>query len=196
MRQNILTFFISLLFSVSCYAQKSKPAPRTGKMVFHSFNQFNLLYNSQGIDAGIQSVNGFQYHKTFGGIGAALDWYGLQSVPVFFDLRQEFKVGNARFFGYGDIGYNIAWNGDDVGRPGVSSEYKSDGGIYYDLGLGYLIPFNRKNAMVISGGYSVKEMREKYGFSPCGWPGQCDAMQYEKFNYRFQRITVKIGWRF
>jgi hypothetical protein len=196
MRLKIVFVFAAVAFAFNSYAQENNDPAKDRRFVFHSFNMLNLLYNSQGLNAGLQSVNGFQYRKTFAGIGAALDWYGLQSVPVFFDIRQEFKVGRARFFGYGNIGYNIAWTGNDVGRPGVASDYKSDGGIYYDLGLGYLIPFNRKNAMVISGGYSVKEMSEQYGFSPCGWPGQCATMQYEKFNYRFQRISVKIGWRF
>jgi hypothetical protein len=196
MRLNIVIVFVAAAFTLNGYAQENKAPAKDRRLIFHSFNMLNLLYNSQGLNAGLQSVNGFQYQKTFAGIGAALDWYGLQSVPIFFDLRQEFKVGRARFFGYGNIGYNIAWTGNDIGHSGISSEYKNDGGIYYDFGLGYLIPFNRRNAMVLSGGYSVKEMREWYGFSPCGRPGQCPTVQYEKFNYRFQRLSVKIGWRF
>ncbi len=197
MQKKLFVLFIAAFFVQVCSAQQQKDNPGNKKIVFHSFNMMNLLYNTQGLNAGLQSVNGFSFSGTFAGIGAGMDWYGIRSAPVFFDLRQEFKLGRARFFGYGNIGYNISWPGNSVGQPGFSSEYKSEGGIYYDLGFGYLIPFNGKNAMVISGGYSVKEMVEKYGFSPCSFsPGQCPAMQYERYDYRFQRLSLKIGWRF
>lgn len=196
MQNKIVSTVLAVFIMSFCVAQKQAKTPAHKRPVFHSYNTFNLLYNSQGLDAGFQSVNGFSIAGAFAGIGTGVDWYGIRSVPVFLDLRQAFRLGNARFFGYGNIGYNVAWPGNEDAHSNISSEYKSDGGIYYDLGLGYLIPFNRRNAMVISGGYSVKEMTERYGFSPCSWPGQCPTMSYEKYAYRFQRLSVKIGWRF
>ena len=164
--------------------------------MFRSFNTVGLLYNTESIHIGAQSVNGFSKKGTFIGLGAGIDWYGISSLPIFLDLRQQIKWGKNTFFVYGDLGYNIAWIDGDGGNQGLSSEYDNDGGLYYDFGAGYLIPFNGKNAMVLSLGYSVKEMKEWYGFSYCSWTGQCPSTSYEQFDYRFKRLSVKAGWRF
>ncbi|WP_336517418.1 hypothetical protein [Pollutibacter soli] len=171
----------------------SKPAKKV-KVNFASYNTFNLLHSVESVHAGLQTVNGVSINNTFIGAGVAIDWYGMRSVPMFADFRQVFNLGRATFFAYGDIGYNGPWYKKEPATMWGYSHQSTDGGIYYDIGAGYLIPFRKRNAMILSAGYSVKEMAKSYQQVGWGWPTEEDL--YEKFNYKYRRLSVKIGWRF
>ena len=138
--KKIVIFFAVIINMQAVFAQEGKSAFKKEKLVFRSFNTVGLLYNTESIHIGAQSVNGFSKKGTFIGLGAGVDWYGISSLPIFLDLRQQIKWGKNTFFVYGDLGYNIAWIDSDGGNQGFSSEYDNDGGLYYDFGAGYLIP--------------------------------------------------------
>lgn len=193
----VLSFALLLMISQMVRSQElksAKPEKRV-KVNYSSYNTFNLLHSVESVHAGFQTVNGVSLNNSFIGGGVAIDWYGMRSVPVFADFKQIFTIGRANFFVYGDLGYNFPWYIKEPATQWGYSHESTGGGIYYDIGVGYLISFRKKNAMILSAGYSVKEMSKTYkqsGWS--GWPMEEDL--YEKFNYDFRRLSVKIGWRF
>lgn len=193
----VLSFALLLVISLAARSQdlKSAKPERRVKINYANYSAFNLLHSVESVHAGFQTVNGVSLSNSFIGAGVAIDWYGMRSVPVFADVKQIFKIGRANFFAYGDLGYNFPWYKREQATQWGYSHERTDGGIYYDIGAGYLIPFRKGNAMILSAGYSVKEMSKTYKqMSWGGWP--MEEEHYEKFNYDYRRMSVKIGWRF
>ena len=114
----------------------------------------------------LQTVQGIRYGKWFAGIGAGLDYYHMRTIPLFLDIRREFfNKKNAPFL-YADGGYNFAW-----ARDRDKSEWSNisfDGGLFYDVGLGYRIgTASKQNGFLISAGYSFKYLRESHASQVC-----------------------------
>ncbi len=191
-----LILISSSFFQNTVLAQQPQPKKKMS-VSFASYNTFSLFNGYETIHAGFQTANGVLLDNTFIGAGAGIDWYGARSVPVFGELRQQIRIGKLWFFLYGDLGYNFPWDDSESGNQFFNTTDRySRGGLYYDIGAGYLIPFRKRNAMVLSAGYSVKESSEYYGYSPCSrGAGNCDVT-YEKYSYHYNRLIVKIGWKF
>ena len=193
--RNLLVTVCFLLIPFSLLAQHNNETTKT-KFRFGSYNSIVMYQGFRSFTAGFQSVDGFESKGFYGGAGVGVDFYGLRTIPVFFDLRKMIALGRQSFFVYGDIGFHIPWIPEDHGNRSWSSAYKSRGGLYYDIGAGYMKKFNKNHALVFSGGFTFKEMNEQYGFSPCSWPGRDCELVYESYNYRFNRWAFKVGWRF
>src|SRR5215467_547922 len=104
-------YFLTYLFvswAVTMNAQENKSVQSTNPKPQHAFqfrsiNQVGLLEGTDGGAFQIQTINGVQFRTWFLGIGVGIDNYRLRSVPLFVDLRKEFKVGTNYFFIYGGV---------------------------------------------------------------------------------------------
>ncbi|MGL6268837.1 MAG: hypothetical protein ACRC2O_12980, partial [Chitinophagaceae bacterium] len=181
---------VSFLFSQSQSLQ-----PKQKNTRFQSYNAIALITGEKGAGFGIQSVNGVQWKSFFIGAGVGFDFYGISTTPVFLDIRKTFGQGKNKFFAYGDAGYNIAWPGSSSANFN-SSFQEMDGGFYSDLGIGYLVGFGKRDALILSAGYTFKSLSDNLVAYPLCIPGVVCEPVTERYEYRFNRITIKAGWRF
>jgi hypothetical protein len=167
---------------------------------FHSINNVGLLEGETGSAFQLQTINGAQYKSWFTGIGLGLDFYRIRSIPLFADIRKDFGKGNNKLFVYADMGINFSWATDQQKTSYMQND-KFSNGFYSDLGLGYRVASGKKNALMLSLGYSYKKTVESYDQVYDG-PGliytltmQTDGSR-EKINYSLNRLALKIGWEF
>jgi hypothetical protein len=165
---------------------------------FHSINSLSLLNGENEVSGGLQSVNGFQKGNWFAGAGVGLDYYIHRSVPVFADVRYEFGKSKNKFFAYADAGVNFQWvenyvySGPIIFDGPIVNPGKFQDGFYTDAGLGYIVNFKNAGALVLSLGHSRKTLRQDITYTD--WrTGQSTT---DIYRYKFNRIAVKVGWRF
>ena len=189
-------FLMLLLISISMVSSAQK---KTCDLKFHSVNSLSLLNGENEVSAGLQSVNGLQRGNFFAGVGVGLDYYIHRSVPLFADLRYEFGKKKDKFFAYVDGGVNFAWVEDEVFNspivfdgPMETNSGKFHNGYYTDAGLGYIINLKKAGGLVLSLGHSRKTLREDFTYTD--WRTQQPTTDI--YRYKFNRIVVKIGWRF
>lgn len=185
----LLLFTMTSIFS---YGQKN-----TVTYKFHSFNSISFLNGDNEVSAGLQSINGFQIGSWFGGVGVGLDYYIHRSVPLFADFRYEYGKNKNKFYAYADGGVNFAWveryyNGNIYIFDGVNNSNKFNNGVYTDAGLGYLVDMKKGGALVLSLGHTHKSMTEIVKYRD--WRTQ--QWQEDIYRYKFNRIAIKVGWRF
>lgn len=191
MKHRYIFLQIFILISIISFAQK-----KSDNYKFHSINSLSFLNGENEVSAGLQSVNGFQKGNWFAGAGVGLDYYIHRTVPVFADVRYEFGKNRNKFFAYADAGVNFVWveevfNDEPIIWEGSSSS-KFYNGVYTDAGFGYSIAMKKAGAFVLSLGYSHKTLREDVTYTD--WRTQ--QLTTDIYRYRFNRIAVKVGWRF
>lgn len=164
---------------------------------FHSINNVGLLEGQAGSAFQLQTINGAQYKSWFAGAGVGLDYYRFRSIPLFIDIRKEFGKRDSKFFVYADAGIIFSW-GNDKQKMTYASDDKFSNGFYSDAGIGYKIAVGKKNSLMISFGYSFKNLKETY--SPSLFSYGIRALyvygQEEENSYSLNRINIKMGWRF
>lgn len=177
-----------LAFCVGTTSAQTKPG-------FRSQNYLGLIEGRAGSAFQFQTINGVQYGTWFGGLGAGLDWYLYRSMPVFLSLNKDFKAGNRTFFLSLDGGTNFAWEKrkSEWGEFEASKFYPR---FYGGMGIGYKAGLkNNKDAVIFSLGYSYKQLRErqtKYAYCynpPC-------QITYEYYDYKTNRVSLRLGWQF
>jgi|GEM_PF-148267 len=193
----------AILFVLSTRAQENKSAQPAGSkpkraIQFQSINQIGLLEGTDGGAFQIQTINGIEFRSWFLGIGVGIDNYRLRSVPLFVDLRKEFKVGTNYFFIYGGIGRNFMWPTNKqkqdyhVNAYGVS-DFKD--GLYYDFGIGYKVPLNNRIAVFISPGFSHKSTETTTASNQpviCPFAGPCYPNP-DTYKYALNRLSINVG---
>lgn len=185
---------IFILLSAFSFAQK-KPCD----IKFHSINSLSLLNGNNEVSAGLQTVNGLKKGNWFVGAGVGLDYYIHRSVPVFADIRYEFGKEKNKFFAYADGGVNFDWAEDYeyssgpiiFDGPGVDPGKFQDG-YYTDAGLGYIVNFKKTGSIVLSLGHTRKTSRQDVTYTD--W--RTGESTTDIYRYRFNRIALKVGWRF
>lgn len=169
---------------------------KTIKTVHAVFNLCcrGLLEGTAGPSWNLQTINGVNYKSWFAGIGVGLDYYNLRTIPLFVDFRKELLRKSKTPFLYADGGIHFDWLTTGQ-KPGWgSSEYNR--GFYYDAGAGYKFGFgNRRDALLVSAGYTMKTIREERVFiQQCVQPPCNPSKEY--YNYTFSRLSFKVGWQF
>ena len=180
-----------VLFFTLCIYQS---LPAQHKLALHSINLVGLQNGSSGSSLSLQSIASVSVKHSFAGIGAGLDLYKLRSIPLFVDLRQELGGKKRNLFLYGDVGYNLPWLTDE--QKNLQQQFNNDNmkaSLYYDAGFGYQIRFQR-DILLLSAGYSYKELKNRVGEYACPVMG-CGVVE-QTYRYRMPRIVVKAGWRF
>jgi hypothetical protein len=135
---------------------------------------------------------GLAYDRYFAGIGAGIDQYNFNSVPLFADWRMNF--GKARqVFLYTNCGYNFTYNNDGSNSPFFKTTDRFYGGFYMDAGIGYRIRLNSLHRLLLSAGYSQKNVNNKVGYTyPCTVPPCLEEIYI--YHYTLGRIITKLSW--
>jgi hypothetical protein len=160
---------------------------------FSSINQGGFLTGERGSSLLLQTINGVQYKTWFAGVGVGLDFYKTRGIPLFLDIRKNILNKASTPFIYMDGGIHFTWPTEK--DKGVNNTQKFNNGLYYDAGLGYKAGLGNTHALLLSVGYSLKKIEEKYvPFQVC--PGGCGPTYNEQYNYTLNRLSLKVGWQF
>jgi hypothetical protein len=146
----------------------------------------------------MQSINGFQKGNLFAGVGLGLDYYLYRTVPLFADFRYEFGKTKNKFFAYADGGVNLEWVEETYSDgpifiwegSNISGEFHN--GAYTDLGLGYRVGTKKGGGLVLSLGHSYKSLKKTFSYPD--WRTQETITDI--YHYNFNRIILKVGWKF
>lgn len=164
------------------------------KARFSSLNAGGIIIGQTGTFGVFQTVNGMLYKKWFAGVGAGFDYYQYTSIPLFIDARRYLGKGNNGFL-YADIGYNFPRKNKPGEEISFYSSYHFTGGVYSDIGVGYGIKFLNKTAVLISGGFSYKNINNRIGVTvPCLVPPCPES--FSDYKYEFNRVILKAGIQF
>lgn len=183
---------IFIFFSLSVLGQ-NKLVKKVGQ--FHSINQLVLLNGSSTTEGALHSINGFEKNNWFWGIGVGIDYYLYRSIPVFVTSRYYFGKQQRQFFSYVNLGYSFNWEKQGVEEePSLwwPSPPKYTGGMYYDGGLGYRIPFKKNDALLLNLGYSYKYVESKSSY----FDFMRGVTQTSTNKYKLNRVAISVGWQF
>ncbi|MBV4356261.1 hypothetical protein [Pinibacter aurantiacus] len=171
---------IILLF---CVLASVSFANAQNKAKFSSINQVGVLGNQSATTVAFQTLNGACYKGWFAGVGAGVDFHQYFTVPVFLDVRKEFGQTNYKPFVYLDGGVSIYADDKDA-----FYDYKNGG--CFEGGVGYAFYFHKRQAVLLSAGYSYKSFKKERSWGDA-WNHTVDT-----YNYNFNRLAVKVGLRF
>ena len=171
---------------------KTSAQNQSGK--FSSINQVGVLSGSNGESWMIQTINGVKKRKWFAGAGTGLDFYKDRTVPLFVDIRMDFTNKPNTPFAYSDAGVNFAWlNSSQKQQKQFPQSLPA---LFYDLGIGWRLSGKNNRAFLFSAGYSFKQVKQKVKY--LWWPAptpQLESENYERYNYLYRRVVIKIGFQ-
>jgi hypothetical protein len=126
------------------------------------------------------------------GAGIGVDDYHTRSVPVFVDVRKQLHARINTPFAFANAGYHFLWEKDE--RKDFF-ELDSEGGLYYDLGIGYQIGLTKKLKLLLSGSYTGKHFSKTKNVQPWVSTGPTPE-SIRTYEYRLSRATLKLGLAF
>lgn len=166
------------------------------KFSFQSQNYVGLLEGNEKTAFQFQTINGCGCGNWFVGAGTGLDGYLFRSVPLFLSINRNFEWSKRNFFLSFDGGTNFAW----YKRPNsnwsgiISSKFSPS--LYWSTGIGYkAFMRNKKDAIVLSLGYSFKELKEAQEIVMFCINPPCPNMK-ENYTYKTRRVSLRLGWQF
>jgi hypothetical protein len=193
MMRTIFLMAALLLVTIAVSAQTKR------KNIFYLHPQAALLNGDHSVSGQVLLSGGIEKKAFSIGIGAAIDYYKIRTVPLFADLRAAFGKDRA-IFSYLNLGSNIAWalesQYNEYWMMGGRSKSSFSNGVYTDIGIGYSFRKSKKNAVTMSIGYSMKTISESHtemvyrDFPPYGGENH-----ERKTDYTFNRIALRLGIR-
>lgn len=169
-------------------------ATAQNKISYHGQHYAGLLEGEQGSSFQFQTINGIRKGLLFAGLGTGVDYYYLRSIPVFLSFTHYLTDRPRGFFLSADLGTNRAWRKGPMDPFLVSQKYRS--GLYWGASMGFRASFrNKKDAILLSLGYSYKQLREERVTPTFCINPPCPNFT-ENFNYQTKRVSVRLGWAF
>lgn len=186
-RSLIAFFLLALPFAV---AAQQKPSCSCGvRGVLSS----GILAGQSPVKPLFQVSAGLSRGKYFTGAGIGIDPYRFQSIPLFADLRLiTGKYQNGFLYAHG--GYNFPYN-NTVSIDNVKTTDRYQGGFYFDAGAGYRIVLQRSHLLLLSAGFSQKQITHVEGYTyPC-LVAPC-IEDVHRYRYTLGRMVAKLSWEF
>lgn len=184
------TYLITTICIVLCLSGRAQK-----KLSFHSINQLGITTGSSGESFSLQTINGIQYKKYSAGIGIGLDWYSTRTVPVFIDVRREFSNAAHRPFVYANIGASRPWwKGNETGNSTNKREDHTKA--CWEAGAGYNIHLKNNTSLVLSLGYSFKQVSYSQPYASLGNNAWLPYSSLNRYDYYYKRIAIRAGISF
>lgn len=174
-------------------SNQGQPAKKGCSCSFSSINQIGDLYGSKGTYFQIQTINGIRYKTWFAGIGAGIDFYTRGGFPVFLDVRKDIFEKRSTPFLYVDAGIHLVRDRKEEVSQWYQNTYSN--GFYGDAGIGYKLDVHGAGRLLVSAGYSYKNINRRYEYistCPTTW---CYENYYTYKSY-LHRLSVKLGLQF
>lgn len=168
---------------------------KSDKVKFGTVNQVGLIAGSRGEAFRVETINGIKKHNWFAGIGLGIDYYKDRTIPLFLDVRRDLLKSRNTPFIYIDGGVNFVWLNDEQKAQRTGGlNYSNPPGICYDAGLGWKLSGKNARALVLSAGYSFKQVKETIKIN---WGAPTPGLQEqntERYNHLYRRIVLKLGF--
>lgn len=165
------------------------------KLQYSSMNYAGMLEGDNGTAFQVQTIQGIKYGQWFTGLGTGLDYYYLRSVPLFLSLnRNLFNKERTPYLSL-DGGINFAWVNRERSRWNdfISNDFSPV--LYWGAGLGYKVGLrNKKDALLLNIGYTFKHIKEEQEHAVFCINPPCPPA-VEQYNYKLNRLSVKLGWQ-
>jgi hypothetical protein len=186
----IVTLAVSLLIASTVWSQNK---PQEKKLQFTSINQLGAIVGSNRESVLIQTINGIRKDKWSAGIGVGVDFYVERGVPLFLDIRRDLFDKDNTPFVYADAGKYYPWLNFIQREQKLNSEIHS--GAYYDVGAGWKLHVKNSRAIILSAGYSFKQVKETttQQVRIAIFPNTPPSPEY--YNYKYRRLVVKLGFQ-
>jgi hypothetical protein len=178
---------VAALFPCVIFSQDKKPCPCLNTLI-----SAGVIGGESAAKPLLQAETGIKFDRYFAGIGIGLDHYYLKSIPLFADWRINFGKERLAFL-YANGGYNFPYNNDQDVISGYQNNYR--GGFYMDAGLGYRFRLNTYHRLLLSAGYSQKNINSRYTSFFCPFLPPCQEQVYN-YHYTLGRIIAKLSWEF
>jgi hypothetical protein len=174
-----------LLIAQASYSQIKDSTP---KITVHPSISIGIAEGKNASALLLNSGIGLRYKTWQAGVGVGIDEYFLRSIPLYFEAHKNLQSKRATPYVYAAVGTNRPWLKT---QEGISD----NGGLFYDLGLGYQWPLGAKYGLFFSAGYSYKELsnEQSYPVYCITWP--CPE-QRQYFHYQLRRLGLKAGISF
>jgi hypothetical protein len=138
---------------------------------------------------------GIQRGSWLYGAGAAVDFYRFTSIPTYVQVRRLFKFRGTTPFLLASAGYNFKNSADTVPTWFGSRVYDRTGGLYGEIGGGFVFRIFKKERLSLSVAKSIKQVKESYDIDFWLGPGQTRAARSTDL-YTMHRVVVRLGWKF
>src|SRR5687768_12853612 len=175
----------SVLITSAQEAKREQPAKKGCSCSFSSINQLGGLYGSKGTYFQLQTINGIRYKTWFAGIGVGADYYFRKGFPVFLDIRKDIFEKRSTPFLYADAGIHLVQKRKEKESQWYENTYSN--GFYGDAGIGYKLGLGTTSGLLVSAGYSYKNVNRRYeSMIGCG-TSRCyeNYFTYSNYLHRF-----------
>ena len=148
-----------------------------------------LLFGDENVDVSAHTINGYQFNKYLGtGLGVGINKFGnYVTLPIYANIKGYLMDKPVSPFYFGDIGYGFAWDTNKNKDFYIVEDVQ--GGLYWQLGLGYQFNFYN-SALVLSLGYLNQQSSADY--TTYGWWSTGDIDVSEKRLLRRMNFSVGI----
>jgi hypothetical protein len=183
------------IFFLTLFATASSGGAQN-KVQYSSMNYVGIMEGDNGTAFQLQTIQGIKYRQWFTGLGTGLDYYYLRSVPLFLSLNRNLFNKERTPYVSLDGGINFAWVNRERSRWNdfVSNDFSP--ALYWGAGLGYRVGLrNKKDALLLNIGYTFKHLKEEQEKAVFCINPPCPPM-VEQYNYKLNRLSVKLGWQF
>ncbi|HMH24845.1 MAG TPA: hypothetical protein VK563_23885 [Puia sp.] len=192
-RPYLLLLVAGCIWAIAGHAQ--------GPWKFRSTEYAGILTGEKNTYPQFQTINGLYKRSWFLGVGTGQDYYRYRSVPLFLSVTKDLMGGrNGLFLGL-DAGTNFPWYKRSAPLYGYVAGSDFQAGAYWSAGLGYRFRLSAhgRTALLLTAGYSFKELKEEYKYviPPCPIGGYCPLqVPSDRYDYKNDRLTLKAGISF
>lgn len=165
-------------------------AQKKNKVIFNSYNSAGFVSGKLPLAFTAQTENGISFKNWFVGAGFGIDLYYKKTLPLFVAVKKEFSFKKNSLFLFANAGKNIIPKNEQIIADRFSTVL-SQGGFYGDAGIGYKMKTSKRSNVFFSLGSTVKYIEEiEKATDFLGMP------QFSDINYKFNRISFRIGFQF
>ena len=180
---------LAVLFPIEIFSQENSSKTR-----LHTIASVGMVAGQSTAKPLFQAEAGIFYDRLFTGLGIGLDHYRFRSIPLYIDGRMHFGKSKSVFV-YGSGGYNFPYNNKSEDGDWFKTTDRFVGGFYLDAGLGYRVKFTSGHHVILSAGYSRKDVVNKVGYTYLCFSPPCEEVVYN-YHYNLGRIITKLSWEF
>lgn len=185
-----LSGLLLLLITVTGFSQQKDTAAS-----WYVSPAVTLLNGDHNVSQAVSIATGLRLKNWQIGLGAAIDYYKIRSLPLFLDLKYKWRGKPAPFL-FAQGGYNVAWALDHQHstEKSITGSTVYNNGSCFGGGAGIYVFRDGKEAVSLVLGYSVKKLTELYQTG--SWANNRWYYNNAKMEYSLRRISFTLAYEF
>jgi len=188
-------FFLFILIIVNTSIFSQSDIKSTNKVRFGFTVLTGPLDGERGTSALIEVIPAIKLKSYSFGIGTGLDYYYIRTVPVFLQIKKAFRETKNSVYVYADAGFDYPW--PSISNKATQGNMDLFNGHRLAGGIGYQIPLKKNLMLLLSGGYSYKQVKQNVQGWVTIYDPRVDWFDYtQHYNYKLSRLVFTIGLSF